>query len=184
MQTTRPMLALLLLALTAGCGGGDVPDPASLPRDEAQARTVKCLGQKVTRQRLDQHIGNAQPHGFYGQVNCGLACKQNGNKITAILAAIMKRADKVKAILGRRGRIADHQIDPGMRRHQLVCVVFCLGEVADMAERLCNICTLRRRAFVSRHDQNMHRQTAACSYISLKHDVSPPHDVRAHRNAC
>jgi hypothetical protein len=37
MQTTRPMLALLLLALMAGCGGGDVPDPASLPRDEAQA---------------------------------------------------------------------------------------------------------------------------------------------------
>jgi hypothetical protein len=37
MQTTRPVLALLLLALMAGCGGGDVPDPASLPRDEAQA---------------------------------------------------------------------------------------------------------------------------------------------------
>jgi len=25
------------MALLAGCGGGDVPDPASLPRDEAQA---------------------------------------------------------------------------------------------------------------------------------------------------
>ena len=27
----------MAFALLAGCGGGDAPDPASLPRDEAQA---------------------------------------------------------------------------------------------------------------------------------------------------
>ena len=37
MRTTPCTFAVLLMALLAGCGGGDVPDPASLPRDEAQA---------------------------------------------------------------------------------------------------------------------------------------------------
>lgn len=37
MQRMTIALMIMATALVSGCGGGDVPDPASLPRDEAQA---------------------------------------------------------------------------------------------------------------------------------------------------